>query len=81
MQPISKKDSETEFADENFAKATEDKNEQQQSEIRCGACGKAYYIDKEMADYYNRLIERDLDNPFLCDDCLVNLQESITQDR
>ncbi len=81
MQPTQKKKEAYDFTGENFVQITEDKTEQNNCEIVCGACGKIFYADKETANYFNRLIEQDLDNFFLCDDCQKDYEENVVEDR
>lgn len=81
MQPKSEKEMKKAFAGENSVQITDKKTERHCCEIRCGACGKIFYADKATADHFNRLLEQDLDSPFLCGDCQNAFEESVIEDR
>lgn len=54
---------------ENIVEITDFKTDQNKYELFCGSCGKAFYVDKETSESFNRAMEHDLDNQFLCSDC------------
>lgn len=44
--------------------------------VICATCGDTFYADKEMQDRITRSIAEGLDNPFECDDCRSEMEES-----
>ena len=52
------------------------KTEDHQQEIRCGVCGKLYYVDEETFRQLEKMMEYDLDNQFLCEDCERDYQDA-----
>jgi hypothetical protein len=52
------------------------KSEDHQQEIRCSVCGRLYYVDDETFDRLERSVKYDLDNPFLCEECVREYQDA-----
>lgn len=50
-------------------KQTEYETELNRFELPCGVCGKMLFVDKETLGNYEKALEHDLDNQFICADC------------
>ena len=48
---------------------TEYKTGLNRCELSCGVCGKLFYVDKETLESYEKALEHDLDNQFICLEC------------
>lgn len=48
---------------------TEYKNEVNRFELPCGVCGKTLFVDQKTVRDFERALEHDLDNQFICNDC------------
>lgn len=48
---------------------TEYKTELNIHALNCGVCGQIMYVDQETFDRYERAVECDLDNQFICMNC------------
>lgn len=66
---------------ENYVAITDFKTDQNRYEINCRECNKAFYADSETSDGIYRAIEQGLENPFLCNDCQLDYEESAYEDR
>ena len=66
---------------ENYVDITDFKTEQNLHEINCAECNRTFYADGDTADAIYRSIEQGLDNPFLCDGCRRELEESAYENR
>lgn len=66
---------------ENFVGITDFKTEQNRYEINCRECNKTFYGDRETSEGIYRSMEQGLDNPFLCNDCQLDYEESAYEDR
>ena len=60
---------------EGYVSITDYMTDQNKFEIICGSCSKILYADKETSDHIYRSVEQGLDNPYLCDDCQLELEE------
>jgi hypothetical protein len=47
----------------------------------CRDCNRTFYADREASESIYRSIEQELDNPFLCNDCQQDYDESAYEDR
>jgi hypothetical protein len=45
-------------------------------EVRCGACGRSIYVDEESYRYGSDAINFEIDNPFLCENCVRTISPS-----
>ena len=66
---------------ENYIGITDFKTDQNLYEINCRECNKTFYADSSTSDDIYGAIKQGLDNPFLCDDCQVDYEESAYEDR
>lgn len=48
---------------------------QNQNELYCSLCGEAFYVDDLIFDQVVRLVEKTMENPFLCAECLEEYEE------
>ena len=55
------------------------KTEQNQNEVYCGACGEMFYVDDAQFEQVNKVIEETPENPFLCEDCQLDYEETLDQ--
>jgi len=46
-----------------------------QSELICGICGGAYFVDSPTFDQAMAAMEKGLENPFCCDDCEADYED------
>jgi hypothetical protein len=46
-----------------------------QSQIICGLCGEAYFVDEVVFHQAVSAMEEGIDNPFFCDDCEADYEE------
>ncbi len=46
-----------------------------QSELLCGLCGAAYYVDEVIFDQAMAAMEEGIENPFCCDECETEDEE------
>lgn len=60
---------------EKFIHPTAFKTERNNNEIFCGFCGETFFIDDILFEETTRIIERTLENPFLCEDCFEEYNE------
>ena len=54
---------------ENYVAMTDHKTEQNLYELFCASCGRVMYVDGETKEQFNRAMQHDLDNQFVCDKC------------
>lgn len=66
---------------ENYVGVTDFRTDQNRNEINCRECNKTFYADAETSDGIYRAMEQGLDNPFLCDDCQREYEETAYQER
>ena len=66
---------------ENYVAITDFKTDQNQYEINCSVCNKIFYADRETSDEIYRKLEEGLDNPFLCNHCTRDFEESAYENR
>lgn len=59
---------------ENYVGMTDYRTAQNQYEVHCVDCYKAFYVDKETIDEIERLIVAGLDNPVRCTECRQNFE-------
>ena len=45
--------------------------ERNENEVRCGMCARATYVDKETYEFGREAMKVGLDNPFLCETCVL----------
>jgi hypothetical protein len=48
---------------------TEYKTDLNTHELLCSTCGRFLFVDKETAERYEKAMQHDLDNQFICPDC------------
>lgn len=48
---------------------TEYKTDLNRCELSCSVCGKLFYVDKETLESYEKALEHDSDNQFICLEC------------
>lgn len=60
----------------NFAQTSPFKTERHRFEINCDKCNVVFYSDPETFEQIKRAMELGADNPFLCDDCQEELEET-----
>ncbi|MDH3494295.1 MAG: hypothetical protein OEM82_12145 [Acidobacteriota bacterium] len=46
------------------------------NEVHCGMCGDTYFLDDVSYKHVTRVIEVTLENPFLCEGCELENEES-----
>lgn len=46
-----------------------------QSPLACGFCGETYYVDQVTFDQALSQMEEGIDNPFCCEDCLMDYED------
>lgn len=61
---------------ENYVGITDFKTDENRYEITCATCNKTFYADRETSEGIYRKLEEGLDNPFLCNDCQQDYEES-----
>lgn len=66
---------------ENYVGISDFKTDQNRYEVNCGECCKTFYADKETSQTIYRSIEQGFDNPFLCNDCQREFEESAYENR
>jgi hypothetical protein len=66
---------------ENYVKYTEHPTQTNSQEIVCGTCAKAFYVDEQTFHDLSRAIEFDIDNQFVCDDCVEEFHRQAYDDR
>ena len=66
---------------ENYVGVTDFRTDRNSHEINCRECNKAFYADSETSDGIYRSMKEALDNPFLCDDCQLDYEETAYGDR
>lgn len=55
---------------------TEYKTELNRYALPCSECGKPIYVDKETLEGYEKALEQDLDNQFICLECEQEYEDS-----
>ena len=60
---------------ENIVTVTDYMTERNKYEISCGTCFKTLYANRQTSEGLLRSIEEGLDNPFMCSDCQLELEE------
>ena len=50
-------------------------------EIACSECGRVFYTDAVNAAKWEKALREGIDNPFVCDDCLLAEDELAYSDR
>lgn len=66
---------------ENYVGITDFKTDQNHFEITCGVCNKTFFADRETSEGIYRKLEEGLENPFLCNDCQQDYEESAFENR
>ena len=66
---------------ESYVGVTDFKTDQNQYEINCAVCNKTFYADRDTSEGIYRKLEERLDNPFSCNDCTRNFEESAYENR
>jgi hypothetical protein len=66
---------------ENLVTVTDYMTDQNKYEISCGTCFKTLYADRQTSEGLLRSIEQGLDNPFMCNDCQLELEEEAYETR
>ena len=66
---------------ENLVTVTDYMTDQNKYEISCGPCFKTLYADRQTSEGLLRSIEQGLDNPFMCNDCQLELEEEAYETR
>jgi hypothetical protein len=66
---------------ENYVGITDFKTDENQHEITCGMCNKTFYADRETSEGIYRKLEEGLENPFVCNDCQREYEESAYENR
>jgi hypothetical protein len=66
---------------ENYVKYCDHETDLNRNEIFCATCAKRFYADDAAFEQFSRAVENDLDNPFVCDDCLEENNESAYAER
>jgi len=58
---------------------TEYKTELNRYELPCSVCGKSIYVDKQTLEGYEKALEQDLDNQFICLECEQEYEDSASE--
>ncbi|MGB5012574.1 MAG: hypothetical protein WBO68_00985 [Pyrinomonadaceae bacterium] len=66
---------------ESFSEFTDFRSGVNQFEVYCRACGKVFYTDRDNSAHIGESIEQGLDNPFLCEDCELDYEETAFETR
>lgn len=66
---------------ENYSVFTEFRSGVNQYEVYCGTCGKVFYTDRDNRAHIGKSIEQGLDNPFLCEQCVLDYEEAAFEKR
>lgn len=57
------------------------KTERNTHKVYCGVCGEMFFIDDVLFDEMNKMIERILENPFLCEGCIEEYDDLAHQNQ
>jgi hypothetical protein len=66
---------------EHFVSVSDYRTDQNRFEIRCGLCSSPFFANKVTHDNIVRVIDRGLENPFVCDDCQQELDAESHESR
>ena len=55
---------------------TEYETGQNRYKLPCGVCGQTLYVDRQTLESYEKALEYDPDNQFMCADCELEYEES-----